>query len=716
MNIGEINLRRVILSSLLILILSTGASAATSANPGFTGLWEYPTAEMLPDGNGRFGLTKATPYNHYFIDLSWLPWLEINARFNTFNSIPGNTRRYMDKSIDLKFMLWHTTAPKNWIIPSVAVGVVDMMGTELMKAEYAVATWRYKQFAATVGYGTDRLNGAFTGIEWDVTDWLTVKAEYSPLDYKNDIVSGRRVISDDELPSKEYNAGIVLKAPWGMEGSVSYQRGYEWVFGISQRINLRGPYIGITHKDFQSPCDARVPVWDGIDKEELLEKLKEGLEKCVRVRNIDMKLEESKEGRKLYLAYDNYGYASHAEAMTRILIMLSGVMPETDELILIHKNAGVPVVKASFPGSLLFDIRAKTLRDENPLHAAVFTWAKSEDIKAPDAEGVLMEKGQNELKGMFVYEPRIDQTLREAYMDRLNFDVIYNGHFTDGFNMIADVRFPIYNNVDLRNYRGLWWERDLNEEVRIQQAGLTVANKFFDSDRFWYFTEGGYLDEEWFGTNVWTRYYDKTGRWWVGSRTSLFHDRDPYSFGGFTNGIYRYYGGKTYDVAMDKEWYTMAFLQTGYNIAGLDLDVNAQWGRFLDSDTGYKLELIRHWDDTAIGFYYIDTDIHAPDRDMTRAGAHMEIPADKWFGSWFGNPSSHVWEQNTMFLSTWRMQSGREGGVITNPARVMDQLRPVAMKQNVSMMLKDYCSYDNDSEESKKISQEAESLLEYLIH
>ena len=717
MNIGAINLRRVIISSLLLIIFATSSYAATSANHGFTGLWEYPTAEILPDGKGRFGLTKATPYNYYFMDLSWLPWLEINARFNTFNSVRTSAhRRYMDKSMDFKLMLWHTKAPEHWIMPSFAVGMTDVMGTKLMRAKYVAATWRYNQFAATLGYGTDRLNGLYTGVEWDVANWLTLKAEYSPLDYSNDSTSHQRILSDDKLPKEKYNAGIVLKAPWGTEGSVSYQRGYEWVFGISQRIDLSGPYIGDAKKNYDVPCDARVPIWDGVDKEELLAKLKDGLEKCLRVRNVDIKLEESEKGRKLYLAYDNYGYSSNAEAMTRILVMLSGIMPETDELILIHKNNGVPVVKASFPGTLLFDIRSKNLRDENPLHTAIFAWASSQDIKEPDAEGVLMEKGQNEVKGMFVYEPRIDQTLGEAYMDRLNFDVIYNGRFTDGASMTADIRFPIYyDNVDTRDYTGLWWEKDLNDEVRIQQAGLNFANKIFDNDRFWYFSEGGYFDEEWFGTNLWTRYYDKTGRFWIGSKTSLIHDRDPYSFGGITDGVYTYYRGGTHDAPadIDKEWYTVAFLQAGYNIAGLDLDLHAQWGRFLDDDKGYKVEGVRHWDDTALGFYYIDTDIHSPNRNFTRGGIHLEIPAEKWFGTWFGNSSSHVWEQNAMILSTWRMHSGREGGVIKTPERLMDQLRPVALKQNVEMLLKDYCSYDDDDSE---ISKEVSSLLEYVIH
>ena len=699
---------------MLSFVFANDANALTGGNTGLTGLWEYPTAEIPEDGTGRFGVTKATPYGFYYIDLAWLPWLEINTRLSTFSSLKNvgiHNRRYMDKAIDLKAILWHSKDPEKWIIPSIAFGIVDMMGTELMKAWYGVATWRYKNFALTLGYGTDRLNGVYGGFEWDIFDWLTFKAEYSPLDYKQDQVSGRRVLPDKDLPSKKYNAGIVLKAPWGTEGSVSYQRGNEWVFSISQRIDLAGPYMGKYRKSYKSPGEVRIPEWKDTNPEELIAKIKSGIEKYVRVRDLDIKFEEDKKSHKLYLAYENYGYSSHAEAMARVLVVLAAVMPETDELVLIHKNRGIPVVKAAFPGTLLFDIRTRTLRDEDSMRTSIFSWAESHDIEVPDAEKLLRNKAQHELKAMVTYDPRIDQTLAKAYMDRWNIDLIYNGRYYNGWGSVIDVKFPLINNVDVKNFTGLWWEKDLNDEIRIQQAGLTYANRFSDNGRLWAFAEGGWLDEEWFGLNFWTRYYAHDGRWWIGARASAFHDRAPYSFAGLTDGRYVYRDGFTRTAKNEDEWRFSGWLQAGYHIIDYDLDITAEYGRFADEDKGYKLEAIRHWDDTALGFYYIDTDIHAPDRSMTRAGVHMEIPAEKWFGTWFGNSSSHIWEQDTLLLSTWEMESGREGAAIKTPERTMNQLRPVAMKKNVWKLLQEYCSF-----EDKKQAPEVTSLLEYIFH
>ena len=716
-------MRRVLTGLICLLVfifsVSYGAFASTANNSGLTGLWEYPTAEMPDDGTGRFGFTRALPYAYYFLDLAWLPWFEINARFTTFDTATAdgtdNGRAYMDKAIDLKAILWHGNDPNKWYLPSIAFGVTDVTGTELMKAWWGAATWRWGDVAATLGYGTDRLNGVYAGLEWDAASWLTFKAEYSPLDYDNDRVAGHRIL--DELPSSKYNFGLILKAPWGMEGSASYQRGDEFVFSLSQKIDLKGPFLGNRKNDYGAETASRCPEWQGTDKEELLARIKTGIEKYVRVRDIDIKLEVSDEGTRLVLGYENYGYSSHAEAMTRLLVLLASILPETDELLLIQKRAGIPVVSASFPGQLLFDIRAHSLHEEDPIHEAVFSWAGSDsesELDDLDEKHLLRNKATHEVKAMVVYEPRLDQTLNEFYMDRWSIDLIYNGRYYNGWGSVIDVRFPFQVNVDRSTPNGLWWEQDLNDKIRIQQLGATYSNRLASNGRAWFFGEGGYLDEEWFGANLWARYYGESGNWWIGAKLSAFRDRDPESFGGFVDG--RLYSGRIAVNGLGSDWWNTAFIQAGYHFEDFDIDLEAQYGSFVDYDKGYKISLIRHWDDTALGFWYTNTDVKAPGKDFTKAGVHMEIPAEKWFGSWFGNSSSHVWEQDTMILSTWTIHSGREGGHIKTPERMMSQLRPAAMKRNVERLLKDYCSYEEGEVRKKEEAEQVKSILEYILH
>ena len=698
-----------------MIILNAGSAYAyTQANQGITGLWEYPTAEIPDDGSGRFGYTHDSPYAYYFLDTAFLPWLEINARFSLFDSVMSGKRRYMDKAMDLKLMIWHTSNPDLWFVPSIAAGVSDMMGTELMKAWYGAATWRWGKFALTAGYGSDRMNGFFAGFEWDITNWLTLKAEYSPLDYTQDVaLGGSKILKKG--PSEKYNVGVVVRTPWGMEGSVSRQRGDEWAFSISQRINLNGSIFGDpreSFKSFNAPGDARLVTWDDVNSEDLISRIKSGLEKYVRIRDVDIKLENTEDGHKLSLAYENYGYSSHAEAMARVLVILSAVMPETEEFVLIVKRADVPIVQAAFPGSLLFDMRARNLREDDPLHSAVFSWS-GEGFDDPDAENLLADKARHTVKAVVVYEPRADQTLSEEYMDRWDVDLEYTGRYSHGFDGIFDVRFPVHVHADTSDVTGLWWEKDFNDKIRIQQAGLTWLNNFGTEGRAWLFGEGGYLDESWFGANLWGRYYGEKGGWWLGARLSAMHDRDPYSFAGLTSGRWAYYYGTAFDDTERSEWRTLAFVQAGYHFTGLDLDVEAAYGRFADEDKGYKISVTRHWDDLALGFWYINTDVKAPDKDFTRAGVHMEIPAERWFGSWFGNSSSRIWEQNTMLQSAWSEESGREGGIIRTPERMMSQLRPEVMQRNVERLVRAYCSYDENGNDDKE-TQEIRSLLEYI--
>ncbi|MCR4818881.1 MAG: hypothetical protein K5841_08000, partial [Fretibacterium sp.] len=124
-----------------------------------------------------------------------------------------------------------------------------------------------------------------------------------------------------------------------------------------------------------------------------------------------------------------------------------------------------------------------------------------------------------------------------------------------------------------------------------------------------------------------------------------------------------------------------------------------------------KIAAVRHWDDTSLGFWWTRTDRLVTGKDYTRVGVHMEIPAEKWFGSWLGRPSDHVWEQDTLLISAWRIHAGREGGHVRTPERLLGQLRPMVLKQNVTQLLKEYCSFEDVAERDAG----ARSLAELLF-
>jgi len=239
-------------------VVPLGNNGATPSNAGFAGLWEYPTAEIAGDGLGWAGWSEYAPYSSPYITLGYLPRLELNLRLTNFLNGPvisPGYGHYKDKGLDVKFQLF----PEDGTFPSVAVGALDLAGTRLLKANYVVLTRHRWPFILSAGWGTDRLNGFFGGFSWILTPYILLKAEYGNLDYTGD----RNVTVDP--PEEKWNAGLVIEAPWGTDVSVSWQRGSEWCFGLSQRFDLRRPFFGGRKPRFARADEPLAESWAGAD-------------------------------------------------------------------------------------------------------------------------------------------------------------------------------------------------------------------------------------------------------------------------------------------------------------------------------------------------------------------------------------------------------------------------------------------------------------------
>ncbi|WP_449406040.1 YjbH domain-containing protein [Massilia phosphatilytica] len=81
--------------------------------------------------------------------------------------------------------------PESAFLPAVAVGATDLLGTQLFKGHYIVATKTFgamKNLEVSVGRGTKRPDGMFGGIRWgspQMPNWAFV-AEYDAINYKRD--------------------------------------------------------------------------------------------------------------------------------------------------------------------------------------------------------------------------------------------------------------------------------------------------------------------------------------------------------------------------------------------------------------------------------------------------------------------------------------------------------------------------------------------------
>jgi hypothetical protein len=178
---------------LVLAALSWSATAwpQAASTTGQTGLINMPDARIAPDGTLRFGYGFAEPYPTLWTSVTMLPRLELSARYirvMRVQGFPGQTGTdygdYKDKSFDGKFVL---VEEGGWL-PQLAIGAQDVMGTEIFPAQYVVANKRLGDFDFTLGYGNDRIDGAFGGVRYRpkrLKDWAFV-AEYDANDYSRD--------------------------------------------------------------------------------------------------------------------------------------------------------------------------------------------------------------------------------------------------------------------------------------------------------------------------------------------------------------------------------------------------------------------------------------------------------------------------------------------------------------------------------------------------
>ena len=205
--------------------LILGAPSAIAATPnhgGQSGYVNMPSAVVESDGTFSIGYSYDSPYGQLWATANILPFLQMTGRYVSIAGIPGFTNtpgeygsgygRYKDKVVDGKLRLWQET---EWI-PSVAIGMTDLFGTELFKGQYVVATKTFgasKNIEASLGYAHRRPDGPFAGLRWTsqaLPRWSMV-AEYDTTDYQRDF---RAIATNAGKRSKGASVGLEYRWGW----------------------------------------------------------------------------------------------------------------------------------------------------------------------------------------------------------------------------------------------------------------------------------------------------------------------------------------------------------------------------------------------------------------------------------------------------------------------------------------------------------------------
>lgn len=213
----------------------------TLAFSGVTGLIDMPSGESQPDGTLSVTKSSFGPIGRSTISFQITPRLSGSFRYTTIRNWDDAPDAALPINYDRSFDLRYQILQESQYLPAVTVGLQDIIGTGLMAGEYLAATktfggkikvtaglgWgRYGSYgsigapfgprpAVDFGMGgTPRLGqwfkgdaAPFGGIEWQVTQKIGLKAEYSSDNYT--IEAAGRGTFDRKSP---FNYGLEYKA------------------------------------------------------------------------------------------------------------------------------------------------------------------------------------------------------------------------------------------------------------------------------------------------------------------------------------------------------------------------------------------------------------------------------------------------------------------------------------------------------------------------
>lgn len=125
---------------------------------GSRGLMGTPSARMAPDGELSVGASFLRNNQHYDFEFQALPWLDTTFRYSGLQHFNPDYSVYYDRAFGFKARLWQ----EGDVLPAVAIGIDDIIGTGVYSGEYLVASKRFGDVDTSLGLGWGRYAGDAT--------------------------------------------------------------------------------------------------------------------------------------------------------------------------------------------------------------------------------------------------------------------------------------------------------------------------------------------------------------------------------------------------------------------------------------------------------------------------------------------------------------------------------------------------------------------------
>ena len=580
------------------------------------GYFNMPSARMPSSGGLCLGAASIPPYMVYGANFAVFNRIELSANYRVFRGIDEKNfgkEGFGDDADRIGNVKFGILIPQDDfpLLPSIAFGVDDVIGTKRFGSHYFVATetWERFNFELSVGYGWGRLKGLFGGAAWTpfrgsdvpILQNVSFLAEYDANNYHDhhaEHFDGRSITS-------RFNGGISYILGNTLQLSLGSVRGEKIGGSLSLRFPL-GSSQGIVPKindpcNYISPMDLH-PIGPIRPEKEFV---------------FDLAYTFSDQGFDLYEAYLFYDcnfvkqlyikivntrYRKESEVRERIQDVLAALTPAN--------IASVKVVIEA-DGILSHSYCFRTCDLYRLRECCLSPWEI--EVLAPKTD-VACFQNPYEIHPLFERRRVIyTYTLRPRVV---SFFGSTSGKFKYSLGLIGSVEGFLPGNVLYRfqgsysaysSVHGLTNRDRLNpsellhvrtDAVKYYQEGRMRVDEFYlqrswNLGRGWFFRlASGYFEPAYGGGATEILYYPVSSLWGVGVEEATLLKRQ-YSGIGFTHEVTRF-NSQLEEVKVPFLG-IQYFLNFYYDFKPLDLLFEVKMGQFLAKDKGAKIQVTRYF-------------------------------------------------------------------------------------------------------------------------
>jgi hypothetical protein len=594
----------------------------------YGGYFNMPSARMSCEGILGVGFSYVPPYHNYNLLCQLTPILEISGNYRVFRGVddpiltPLGFGDRSDKGANFKVAILRPE-DSQYLLPGLAVGFEDVIGTRLFRSRYIVMTKVFlrEDLEVSVGIGAQRIRRWFGGVLWMPfrqcsSPWLkplSVVAEYDATPYHSKSIEkhpkGRKQKS-------KINAGFKYRLFDTFDFSLSYIRGVKLAASVAAFYDF-GHTKGFIPK-INDPLPYRVPVVrEPLGVWRTTTSLVYDLAFAFRSQGIELlrcELGYVCGYKTLRLRIYNFTYRLEPILRERLNCLLAALIPsDIDRVIVVVDAEGFPVQEYQFPMDFV-----RAYGDGRMGGIELDTLTPLTEVEYGDAfcYTLLFQKNRESVnwlilpkthtffgssKGKFKYSLGINAGADGFLPSDIYYSVLL------GYNIVSDL-YAVSDTDRLNPSQLINVRSDIVRYYKQKAITLDEAyvQKCWNMGRGFYSKVAlGYFETEYAGIAAQILYFPVNCLFAIGAEGAVFKKRS-YKGWGFTSKVRKLHGfvpsWKNFSVG------SQCFLNLYYDWKDGHLDFKVKIGKFLANDWGARFEVARYFPSgLRVSFWYTRT-------------------------------------------------------------------------------------------------------------